>query len=271
MQHCSTTWLWWLLISLAGALASCETPPEYKESPTGYRWKLLSFQDKSVAMDSAEHVFAEITILDQTRRETLFYEFDRLFTVEDGSIFSYLTNRNVGDGLELIAKKPDELNEGLAMGDSLFYRIRIDRMRTAEDLENERLSELMNLDSLVRTDSVRTLYTEWEGVYFRKLEEGDTTRVRRGKEIVIHYRGRKTDGTVFDDSRRMVAPLRFVYGTEGQVLPGIAVALSRMRKGEIAEVILPSWMAFGSRGSADGRVRPYTTVIYRIEVLRVAE
>jgi FKBP-type peptidyl-prolyl cis-trans isomerase len=69
----------------------------------------------------------------------------------------------------------------------------------------------------------------------------------------------------------MVAPLRFVFGNEGQVLLGIEKALGVMRKGDYARVIIPSWNAFGNTGSADGRVLPYTPVIYEVEVLEVAQ
>jgi FKBP-type peptidyl-prolyl cis-trans isomerase len=65
--------------------------------------------------------------------------------------------------------------------------------------------------------------------------------------------------------------LRFVYGNEDQVLKGLEIALSQMHLHEKAEVILPSWLAFGSSGSADGRVSPFTTVVYQVEVLELAK
>lgn len=269
MRLCSTTWLWWILSSLL-FVAACKPVPEYRESESGYRWKLLSFKDNAAALDSAEHIFVEVLIRNATLDDTLFYEYDRLITSRDGRFFAFLTSMNVGDSLEVIVKQGDVLNNGLEIQDSLFYHLRIDRMRSEEDLEDARLQELMRLDDLIRSDTVSKAFSEYMGIYMQTTTQGDTLRVEKGREIVIHYRGRTAEGRIFDDSRRMDTPLRFVYGNEGQVLQGLEIALSRMHRGEVAEVILPSWMAFGSRGSADGRVAPYSTVYYTLEVIEVA-
>lgn len=40
---------------------------------------------------------------------------------------------------------------------------------------------------------------------------------------------------------------------------------------EKMRVIIPSWLAFGARGSAGGHVPPYTTVVYELEVLQLGD
>lgn len=222
-------------------------------------------------MDSALHYFVEYSISSLHDSDTLVYIYDQLLARGNDPLRSFLQTRSVGDQLELVTSVGDTLNIDLPFRDTLVYRLRIDRMRTKRQLEDSRLRELGRLDSLMRIDSIFSAYSEIDGAYYRSLSAGDTARVVRGKEIVIHYRGATLEGKVFDDSRRMVAPLRFVYGNEDQVLKGLEIALSQMHLHEKAEIILPSWLAFGSSGSADGRVPPYQTVVYQVEILDLAK
>jgi hypothetical protein len=235
------------------------------------KWKLLSFTDKEQSLDSAQHYFIEYLISPIHGSDTLAYAFDQLVQRGDDPLRAFLQTRSVGDRLEMVTFFRDTLNSDLPYGDTLLYQLRIDRMRTKRQLEDSRLQELSRLDSLMRIDSVASAYREIDGAYFRNIALGDTASVRRGREIVIHYQGRTLDGQIFDDSRRMAAPLRFVYGNDDQVLVGLEIAISQMHLYEKAEVILPSWLAFGSTGSADGRVPPYTSVIYQVEVLELAK
>jgi|GEM_PF-2225520 len=271
MPRFSTICHWLVWTSLLAIITSCESPPRYNTTDRGLKWKLLSFTDSKQSLDSAQHYFVEYMISPLHGSDTLAYSFDQLVESGNDPLRTFLQTRSVGDRLELVTSFRDTLNAHLPYGDTLVYQIRIDRMRTKRQLEDRRLQELSTLDSLMRIDSVSSAYREVNGAYFRTIASGDTTTVRRGKEIVIHYQGRTLDGKVFDDSRRMAAPLRFVYGNEDQVLVGLEIALSQMHLHEKAEVILPSWLAFGSNGSADGRVLPFTSVIYEIEVLEVAK
>jgi FKBP-type peptidyl-prolyl cis-trans isomerase len=143
-------------------------------------------------------------------------------------------------------------------------------MRTQRQLEDARLIELSLLEAVIKTDSVQSNYREYKGVWMRTLTPGDTSLVREGREVVVHYQGRTTQGQVFDDSRIQEGPLRFVMGQEHQVIPGIEIGLERMHRGEVAELIIPSWLAFGGKGSVGGLVQPFSTVIYQVEVLELS-
>lgn len=249
----------------------CEEHPKYSSHDGGVKWKMLAFSDAQLSLDSAEQYFLEYIIHPLHTEDTLAFQFDQLIVKGNDPFRRFIQSRSVGDSLEILTCQKDTLNSHLPFKDTLLYRVRIDRMRTRSHLNNRRLQELVLLDSLIRQDSVRAYYREVEGGYYRSLHSDDTTQVRRGKEIVIHYQGRTIDGQVFDDSRRMSSPLRFVLGNEGQVLKGLEVALSQMRNNEVSEIILPSWLAFGSKGSADGRVSPFTPVVYTVEVLEVSK
>ncbi len=262
---------WSICISLCLVLGvACTRTAHYDIGPEGMQWKLLAFSDRGIPLDSAEILYLD-AVIQSTSGDTLAVYRNRGFRSSDDSLWIWLKNGRSGDSLKIIRSSPDFLSRDLPPRDTLVYHLSIDRMRTASELAHAQTAEMLFLDSLIRTDSILRLYSEVDGVYLRILVPGDTSRaVELGKEVVIHYRGRLIHGAIFDDSRQMSGPLRFVYGNEGQVIPGLEIALGRMGKGARARVIIPSRLAFGDRGTAHGVVRPYETVIYQVEVVDVA-
>ena len=89
--------------------------------------------------------------------------------------------------------------------------------------------------------------------------------VKKGKKIKLLYKGYFLDGTLVDYTPHNWA-FEFVYGQEGQLIEGLRIALSKLKKGEKAKIILPSQLAFGSEGSSNGAVPPYTPLVYQIEI-----
>lgn len=270
MPRFSTICIWSICISI-GWLAglSCNRSERYQAGPEGMRWRLVSFSDPATPLDSVDLLYIDAAIITPAGDTVETYH-NRGFRPVEDSLWSWLTTRNVGDSLELVRSSPDFLAPPRSTADTLIYHLKILGGRTRKELSEARTAEMLALDSLIRTDSIREFYRELHGVYFRRLVAGDTTRrVEEGREIVIHYRGSTLDGTVFDDSRRMARPLRFVYGDEDQVLEGLDIVLDTMSRGEVVRAVLPSRLAYGSRGSANGSVRPYRTVVYTVEVVEV--
>jgi FKBP-type peptidyl-prolyl cis-trans isomerase FkpA len=89
--------------------------------------------------------------------------------------------------------------------------------------------------------------------------------VKKGKKIKIFYKGYFLDGTLVDYTPHNWA-FEFTYGQEGQLIEGLQLALYKLKKGEKAKIILPSQLAFGSEGSSNGAVPPYTPLVYQIEI-----
>lgn len=270
MPRCTTISVWLAFASTLFFVSCVENNP-YREAEFGSKWRLISFQSSDAKVDSAALIYMDGLIAHRASGDTVEYFYNRPYEPGKDELWQVLRSRFAGDSIEYISVHRDFLHPPNLKKDTLIYQLRIDRIRSAKDLRSEKLKELMVMDSLVRSDSVVANYREFDGIYMRHLALGDTLRpVEEGKELVIHYRGSTFDGNIFDDSRRMNAPLRFVMGNENQVLPGLEKALAQMHRWGKARVILPSWLAFGSRGSAAGHVQPYTPVVYEVEVKEVA-
>ncbi len=251
-------------------LMACTNHPKYQTLPDGSKWRLLAFGEQKTKLDSAELVYLDGLILSKTG-DTIRYFYNEPFTKTDDPLWNILRVHFAGDSLEYISASEDMLHSENRAQDTLTYFLRIDRMRTLKRVRDDRFIELTKLDSIIRSDTVATNYTEYKGVYLRSLFAPDTAAVRDGRELLLQYRGTTLSGKVFDDSNRGEGPLRFVMGNENQVIAGIELALEKMHRKEKMRVIIPSWLAFGARGSAGGLVPPYTTVVYDLEVIQLGD
>lgn len=107
------------------------------------------------------------------------------------------------------------------------------------------------------------------GLYCFTLTEGTGAKPVKGDTVKIHYTGMLLNGQVVDNSHSMDEPFTFIFGQEGQVLPGLQYALWHIKAGGKAKIILPSRLAFGSEGSSTGIIPPHTPVVYEMELISV--
>lgn len=73
-----------------------------------------------------------------------------------------------------------------------------------------------------------------------------STKAQAGDHVRVHYVGKRTDGSVFDNSHDRDEPLAFTVG-EGQVISGFDEAVEGMEVGEVRKVRLTPDEAYGDR------------------------
>ena len=108
-----------------------------------------------------------------------------------------------------------------------------------------------------------------EGLFYIPTIEGNGSPAIRGHSVLVHYIGTFIDGKEFDNTYKRKQPLDFVLGQSDQVLKGMELGISKMKRGGKAKFILPSHLAFGKNGSSNGKIPPKTTVIFEVELLLV--
>lgn len=75
------------------------------------------------------------------------------------------------------------------------------------------------------------------------------------------------DGKVFDSSVQRGEPLEFTLGI-GQVIEGWDEGLLLLNEGDKARLIIPSDLAYGSRG-AGGVIPPNAVLIFDVELVKI--
>ena len=104
------------------------------------------------------------------------------------------------------------------------------------------------------------------GVQYKVIKEGEGKLPTDTTTITLHYEGKFTDGKVFDSSKKNGQPVTITL--KNQFIPGFMDALRNMPEGSTWEVYLPYDKAYGENGTPDGKIKPYSALIFTIEVLK---
>jgi peptidylprolyl isomerase len=100
---------------------------------------------------------------------------------------------------------------------------------------------------------------------------GDGEEARAGDIVVVDYTGWIDNngrfGRRFDSSRDRGQPLAFRLGS-GEVMRGWDEGIAGMRVGGRRRLIVPPYLAYGSRG-VPGVIPPGATLIFDVELIEV--
>ncbi|KAF0915648.1 hypothetical protein E2562_037708 [Oryza meyeriana var. granulata] len=97
--------------------------------------------------------------------------------------------------------------------------------------------------------------------------ESCSIQAHKGDRVKVHYRGKLTDGTVFDSSYERGDPIEFELGS-GQVIKGWDQGLLGMCIGEKRKLKIPSKLGYGAQGSPP-TIPGGATLIFDTELVAV--
>lgn len=103
------------------------------------------------------------------------------------------------------------------------------------------------------------------GLQYEIIKEGTGAKPKATDKVRVHYHGTLINGVVFDSSVERGEPAEFPLNA---VIPGWTQILQLMPVGSKWRVVIPSELAYGSRGAGDV-IRPNMTLIFEIELLDI--
>ena len=116
--------------------------------------------------------------------------------------------------------------------------------------------------------------TTESGLMITTTQAGSGAEAAAGNSVSVHYTGWLYDpenedgrGTKFDSSVDRGQPFGFALGA-GRVIAGWDEGVAGMLVGEKRELIIPSDLAYGSRG-AGGVIPPDATLLFEVELLAI--
>jgi len=143
----------------------------------------------------------------------------------------------------------------------------VESFRSFEGAREKRIAEVKAaLDA--ELDKIASGFNKTEsGLRYKILQEGAGVKAEKGKTVSVHYKGQLPDGTVFDSSYKRKEPIEFPLGM-GQVIPGWDEGIQLLQIGDKARFVIPSDLAYGSRG-AGGVIPPNATLVFDVELMDV--
>lgn len=103
------------------------------------------------------------------------------------------------------------------------------------------------------------------GLQYRIDKLGDGIKPAAEDTVVVHYKGTKLDGTVFDSSYDRGEPATFPLTG---VIQGFSEGLQQVPAGSKVTLWIPGELAYGQRGSGD-QIGPYEMLIFEMELQEV--
>lgn len=105
------------------------------------------------------------------------------------------------------------------------------------------------------------------GLQYKVIKEGNGAIPADTTTVKVQYEGRTIDGKVFESSyKNGNGPVSMV---PAQMIPGWTQALTRMPEGSIWEVYIPQQLAYKERQA--GNIKPFSTLIFKIELVKVGK
>lgn len=134
----------------------------------------------------------------------------------------------------------------------------IEQKRLAESKENK---ENLEAGKAFADKALKDGYTKApSGIVYKIDNAGTGNKVQPTDKVSIFYKGKKVDGTVFDETK--TDPYT---ASASAFIPGFNEALTMLAKGGKMTVIIPGELAYGLEG-AGNLIGPNETLVFDIEV-----
>ena len=106
------------------------------------------------------------------------------------------------------------------------------------------------------------------GLQYKVIEEGNGSKPIEGDKVKVNYEGKLINGTTFDSSYERGEPIEFSIN---QVIKGWTEALKLMPVGSTYMVYVPQDLAYGENVRPGGPIEPFSTLIFKIELLDIVK
>lgn len=106
---------------------------------------------------------------------------------------------------------------------------------------------------------------EASGLQHRSIHTGFGKRPKATDIVTVSYKGTLINGKVFDATEPGM-PAQFVVN---KLIPGWTEGLQLMREGDEWELVIPTNLAYGSRGAGDGAIPPGQTLMFDLTLVTV--
>jgi FKBP-type peptidyl-prolyl cis-trans isomerase len=101
------------------------------------------------------------------------------------------------------------------------------------------------------------------GIVIRTITPGSGASPTADDVVKVHYEGKLIDGTVFDSSVARGEPAEFPLR---RVVPCWTEGVQKLKKGEKAQIVCPSSLAYGDGGQPPD-IPPGATLSFEVELL----
>jgi FKBP-type peptidyl-prolyl cis-trans isomerase FkpA len=242
--------------------------------------ELLSFDDDDKKFNEKNYTSASILI--SANNEVIYERYKEDIIPPSFNNFNFLLfYLNEGDSAQfkVLSEKLNKEFKLLSLNETkneyVDVKIKIHQFLNQQEFDTQygkqdvELTEQIFLNKYLNKNTSDN-YKSKRGIFVKEIRKGKGDKIEKGDIISINYKGYYINRIEFDNNYKESA-FTFTYGTPGQVIKGLEIAINGMKEGEKSKIIIPSQLAFGEEGSSTHIVPPFTTVIYELEIVNVKQ
>lgn len=295
-----------LLVAGMTLLSACNSGgmAGFKTTDSGLHYRFDKQNSAGQQVQEGDVLVGEMTFkLDTTTLFTNVGKADRIMQAvpnTPGNLHEGLLMMHVGDQAtfaieaDTLAKylQPEQMPPTYQRGTGMkfYYEINLQDIVTKEELDEER--EAFMAEAQQRQENEPQMIADYvsdngitakpnaDGLYVIVKKRGNGAKVAAGKEVAVNYTGRLLDGTMFDSSvesdakegdiynpNRPYEPLVYTQG-RGMLIPGWEQGVEGQPAGSQLQLIIPSALGYGPRGSGQ-QIPPYSPLVFDLEIVSV--
>ena len=115
-------------------------------------------------------------------------------------------------------------------------------------------------------EAPKVFTTTASGLKYRVLRQGTGAAPKPTSTVKVHYHGWLDDGTTFDSSYDRKEMIEFPLN---RVIPGWTEGMQLVGEGGMIELVIPSNLGYGKRGTPGGPIPPDATLHFLVELAAV--
>ncbi|MDL2312954.1 FKBP-type peptidyl-prolyl cis-trans isomerase [Bacteroidales bacterium OttesenSCG-928-B11] len=243
-----------LLFAVAFSIFGCSKYKGFKKHETGYYYQFHQINDTAELVQIGDWLGVNMVL---QIGDSVLFEAGEMIAVDtskyEGDFNTALLSMRQGDSVTFIFGKDQFAEHYLGQEldfpeEEVFVSLKIyDRMpkvevdKLIEAYESARAKEPILINQFL-TENGWDMEPSAQGIYFKEIKKGKGDNASIYDMVTINYTGKLLTGEVFDSSEGG-EPIKIQLGVS-QVIPGWNFTVSMMNKGEIAEVVIPSQLAY---------------------------
>jgi FKBP-type peptidyl-prolyl cis-trans isomerase FkpA len=118
----------------------------------------------------------------------------------------------------------------------------------------------------IAADAPKTFAKTASGLQYRVLRKGTGASPKAANTVKVNYHGWLDDGTTFDSSYDRGEAIEFPLN---RVIPGWTEGMQLVGEGGMIELVIPSDLGYGPRGTPGGPIPPNATLHFLVELIKV--
>lgn len=164
---------------------------------------------------------------------------------------------------DVLAGRPTRLNEKEVKEIMTQFQQAM-RSKMAEEREKKLAEAKAKGDEyLAKNAKEAGVTTLADGIQYKVLKDGTGDKPKTNDTVVVAYKGRLIDGTVFDQNEHFNTPVT------GRTIKGWSAILPLMKTGSKWEVTIPAELGYGTRGSPP-KIGPNAVLVFEMELISIA-